>query len=151
MFCFTLGVAVFKLYKAIYSQASSFVYLLIKRGFLNFVLLEMPNSNVNLQSNATIINIHSPNGSPEMNQPSIQPHQAPLKQSPKVEEYRKMIQHIMGKIFKRKRPPTSLLYLPSQSADQFENEDTIDLLIKLRSALMVCHSVGLSSQVLTQG
>ncbi|KAG1524828.1 hypothetical protein G6F52_003864 [Rhizopus delemar] len=111
----------------------------------------MPNSNVNLQSNATIINIHSPGGSPEMNQPSIQPHQAPLKQSPKVEEYRKMIQHIMGKIFKRKRPPTSLLYLPSQSADQFENEDTIDLLIKLRSALMVCHSVGLSSQVLTQG
>ncbi|RCI06289.1 hypothetical protein CU098_009425 [Rhizopus stolonifer] len=107
----------------------------------------MPNSNIH--SNATIINIQSPGGSPEMNQPSMHSHQAPpLKQSPKVEEYKKMIQHIMGKILKRKRPSTFVLVL--QPVDQFENDETIDLLIKLRSALMVCHSVGLSSQVLTQ-
>jgi hypothetical protein len=113
----------------------------------------MSNSNANTYLNATVINIHSPAGSPEDSQrrPSSIGQQAPAKQSPKVEEYRKMIQHIMGKILKRKRPSSSLLYLQPQSIDQFDNDDTIDLLIKLRSALMVCHSVGLSNQVLMQG
>ncbi|KAI8378600.1 hypothetical protein BD560DRAFT_453435 [Blakeslea trispora] len=120
---------------------------------------------------ATIINIHSPedelqpvleNGfgrhpsssSRPTSQPSAQSHTKP-KLSPKVEEYRKMIQHITNKIIKRKRPPTALSHLndfsrTTQVNDTFENDDTIDLLIQLRSALMVCHQIGLSSQVLLQ-
>lgn len=66
-----------------------------------------------------------------------------------------MIQHIVGKIVKRKRPPTALFYLSefcrtTEVIDQFDNDDTIDLLIQLRSALLVCHNVGLSAQVLMQ-
>ncbi|KAI9256704.1 hypothetical protein BY458DRAFT_304271 [Sporodiniella umbellata] len=106
----------------------------------------MPTSNIH--SNATIINIQSPDDSPEIVQPSLNSQQPLAKPSPKVEEYKKMIQHIMGKILKRKRPSSSILHL--QPVDQFDNDDTIDLLIKLRSALMVCHSVGLGSQVLMQ-
>lgn len=130
----------------------------------------MPNSTPNSRFNATIINIHSPNDEihyPNENdsfrrtsnasrQQQQQQQQQPPKPSPKVEEYRKMIQHIIGKILKRKRPPTALFHLSelcrtTQVTDQFENDDTIDLLIQLRSALMVCHQVGLSAQVLMQG
>ncbi|KAK4518369.1 uncharacterized protein ATC70_001722 [Mucor velutinosus] len=135
----------------------------------------MPNSTPNSRFNATIINIHSPNdeihsvshdesfrrtsnasSNNTHNTATRQQQQPPPKPSPKVEEYRKMIQHIIGKILKRKRPPTALFHLSelcrtTQVSDQFENDDTIDLLIQLRSALMVCHQVGLSAQVLMQG
>jgi hypothetical protein len=114
--------------------------------------------------NATVINIHSPNE--QLQSPEVDSHRRPssnsnasrqpVKPSPKVEEYRKMIQHIIGKIVKRKRPPTALFHLSelcrtTQVTDQFDNDDTIDLLIQLRSALLVCHKVGLSAQVLMQG
>lgn len=122
-------------------------------------------SNNNSQLNATIINIHSPNEelqTPEVDSQrrpssnsnaSRQPHPKP---SPKVEEYRKMVQHIISKIVKRKRPPTALFHLSelcrtTQVNDQFDNDDTIDLLIQLRSALLVCHNIGLSAQVLMSG
>ncbi|KAI8638881.1 hypothetical protein BD408DRAFT_10549 [Parasitella parasitica] len=123
----------------------------------------MPNSTPNSRFNATIINIHSPDD--EIHSPSqddsfrrtsnVSKQQTP-KPSPKVEEYKKIIQHIIGKILKRKRPPTALFHLSelcrtTQVSDQFENDDTIDLLMQLRSALMVCHQVGLSAQVLMQG
>ncbi|KAL9542636.1 hypothetical protein MBANPS3_008515 [Mucor bainieri] len=131
----------------------------------------MPNSTPSSRFNATIINIHSPSDEIHAvshdesfrrtsNASSHTHHhttrQAPPKPSPKVDEYRKMIQHIIGKILKRKRPPTALFHLSelcrtTQVTDQFENDDTIDLLIQLRSALMVCHQVGLSAQVLMQG
>ncbi|KAI8368648.1 hypothetical protein EDC96DRAFT_133631 [Choanephora cucurbitarum] len=126
----------------------------------------------NQPQSATIINIHSPEDemqpvtessfgrrpsstSRPTSQPSAQSHTKP-KPSPKVEEYRKMIQHITNKIIKRKRPPTALSHLndfsrTTQVNNTFENDDTIDLLIQLRSALMVCHQIGLSSQVLFQG
>ncbi|KAL7315393.1 hypothetical protein PS15m_004620 [Mucor circinelloides] len=129
----------------------------------------MPNSTPNSRFNATIINIHSPNDeihsvshddsfrrTSDASTSTRQQQQPPPKPSPKVEEYKKMIQHIIGKILKRKRPPTALFHLSelcrtTQVSDQFENDDTIDLLIQLRSALMVCHQVGLSAQVLMQG
>ncbi|KAI9478247.1 MAG: hypothetical protein EXX96DRAFT_241867 [Benjaminiella poitrasii] len=125
----------------------------------------MPSSSPNSRLNATVINIHSPNDevhsvhetdSFRRSSNASKRQQVPLKLSPKVEEYRKMIQHIVGKILKRKKPPTALFHLSevcrtSYVSDQFENEDTIDLLIQLRSALMVCHQVGLSTQVLMQG
>ncbi|KAG1078230.1 hypothetical protein G6F42_024366 [Rhizopus arrhizus] len=129
----------------------------------------MPNSTPNSRFNATIINIHSPNDeihsvshddsfrrTSNASTSTRQQQQPPPKPSPKVEEYKKMIQHIIGKILKRKRPPTALFHLSelcrtTQVSDQFENDDTIDLLIQLRSALMVCHQVGLSAQVLMQG
>jgi hypothetical protein len=122
-------------------------------------------SNHSSRPNATVINIHSPDDqthSPEIDSQrrssanSNASRQAPVKPSPKVEEYRKMIQHIIGKILKRKRPPTALFHLSeycrtTEVTDQFDNDDTIDLLIQLRSALLVCHDVGLSGQVLMQG
>lgn len=122
-------------------------------------------SNHSSRLNATVINIHSPDNqthSPELDsqrRPSANSNatrQAPSKPSPKVEEYRKMIQHIINKILKRKRPPTALFHLSeycrtTEVTDQFDNDDTIDLLIQLRSALLVCHNVGLSGQVLMQG
>lgn len=130
----------------------------------NIILYSMTNTNNSSKLNATVINIHSPND--EVHTPDLDFHrrpsahsnasrQTPLKPSPKVEEYRKMIQHIIGKILKRKRPPTALFHLSeycrtTQVTDQFDNDDTIDLLIQLRSALLVCHSVGLSTQVLIQ-
>lgn len=113
-------------------------------------------SNNNSRLNATVINIHSPEADSQR-RPSAnsQASRQPPKPSPKVEEYRKMIQHIVGKILKRKRPPTALFYLSefcrtTEAIDQFDNDDTIDLLIQLRSALLVCHNVGLSAQVLMQ-
>jgi hypothetical protein len=123
----------------------------------------MPSTTPNSRLNATVINIHSPADSPNNNE--ADPHrrvsnaskqQQPYKPSPKVEEYRKMIQLIINKILKRKRPPTALFHLSeicrtAQASDSFENDDTIDLLIQLRSALMVIHKEGLSSQVLMNG
>ncbi|CEP06942.1 hypothetical protein, partial, partial [Parasitella parasitica] len=124
----------------------------------------MPNSSTpNSRFNATVINIHSPDDqvrSVTQDESFHRTSNASTKQqqkpSPKVEEYRKIIQHIIGKILKRKRPPTALSHLSelcrtTQVSDQFDNDDTIDLLTQLRSALMVCHQVGLSSQVLMQG
>lgn len=128
----------------------------------------MPSNTPSARFNATIINIHSPNdeihsvshdesfrrtSNASSNNASAR---QPPKPSPKVEEYRKMIQHIVGKILKRKRPPTALSHLSelcrtTHVADHIENDDTIDLLIQLRSALIVCHQVGLSAQVLMQG
>ncbi|KAI7905964.1 uncharacterized protein BX663DRAFT_247120 [Cokeromyces recurvatus] len=125
----------------------------------------MPANSSSTRLNATIINIHSPTDEehsihdadtfPRSSNASRQ-QQASIQPSPKVEEYRKIIQHIIGKILKRKKPPTALFHLSevcrtSHVSDQFENDDTIDLLIQLRSALMVCHQAGLSKQVLIQG
>ena len=117
----------------------------------------MPNNN-NSRLNATVINIHSPPEEETQRRTSATSNvsRQPPKPSPKVEEYRKIIQHIVGKILKRKRPPTALFHLSeicrtTGVSDQFDNDDTIDLLIQLRSALLVCHNVGLSAQVLTQG
>jgi hypothetical protein len=123
----------------------------------------MPNTSPNSRLNETVINIHSPTDSPNNNEAdshrraSSASKQQPLsKPSPKVEEYRKMIQHIMNKILKRKIPPTALFHLSeicrtAQASDSFENDDTIDLLIQLRSALMAIHKEGLSAQVLMHG
>lgn len=124
----------------------------------------MSNSGQGSRLNATIINIHSPNdevhsltGEDSFRRTSNASKQhAPTKLSPKAEEYKKMIQHIIGKILKRKRPPTALVHLSdicksANVSDQFDNDDTIDLLIQLRSALLFCHQLGLSNQVLMQG
>lgn len=124
----------------------------------------MPNSGQQgSRLNATIINIHSPNDEiHSVTEESFRrtsnasKQQVPAKLSPKAEEYKKMIQHIIGKILKRKRPPNALLYLSdicktASVSDQFDNDDTIDLLIQLRSALLFCHQLGLSNQVLLQG
>ncbi|KAI8080756.1 uncharacterized protein B0P05DRAFT_469094 [Gilbertella persicaria] len=122
----------------------------------------MSSSTHNSRHSTTIINIHSPEDEQlpiEENDTSRRASSAsrqPPKPSPKVDEYRKMIRHIVSKIVKRKRPPTALFRLSelcrtTEVSDLFENDDTIDLLIQLRSALMVCHQVGLSTQVLLQG
>ncbi|KAG0186217.1 hypothetical protein DFQ28_008166 [Apophysomyces sp. BC1034] len=66
-----------------------------------------------------------------------------------------MIRHILHKLGKRKRPPAAMLRLGEQArsiivSDQFENEDTIDLLIQLRTALILCQQTGLGTQILMQ-
>ncbi|KAI8993719.1 hypothetical protein BDB01DRAFT_716190 [Pilobolus umbonatus] len=106
---------------------------------------------------ATIINIHSPtntSGSDSeyiQSNSSRQPPSTSVKVSPKVEECRKVIQLITGKLLKRKTPPTCLFYLPdlslhTQSVDQFDNEDTVELLMQLRTALIMCITIGLSEE-----
>ncbi|KAI8967150.1 hypothetical protein BDF20DRAFT_908514 [Mycotypha africana] len=108
----------------------------------------MPNTAPNSPLNATIINIHSPSEDTmhsndrlsvrRQSNSTIQQYN--IKLSPKAEEYRKMIHHIVGKLYRRKRPPSSLVYLSSlcrgeKTEEQFDNDDTIDLLFQLRSAL----------------
>ncbi|KAL0078372.1 hypothetical protein J3Q64DRAFT_1872237, partial [Phycomyces blakesleeanus] len=64
--------------------------------------------------------------------------------SPKVEEIRKMIRHILTKLGKRKRPAPSIAHLGEQLrsnnvSTQFENEDTVELLFRLREVLLLCN------------
>lgn len=66
-----------------------------------------------------------------------------------------MVRHILGKINKRRRPPTALVHLAEQcrsmnSAEEFDNEDLVDLLIQLRTALSLCQKSGVGDQVLSQ-
>ncbi|KAF7724279.1 hypothetical protein EC973_001180 [Apophysomyces ossiformis] len=117
----------------------------------------MPYSNLNGRSGATIIDIAQ---TPSISDDQQHVEQQPLRRerptaSPKVEEIRNMIRHILHKLGKRKRPPPAMLRLGEHArsiiiSDQFENEDTLDLLIQLRTALILCHQTGLGQQILMQ-
>ncbi|KAI7862227.1 hypothetical protein BDF14DRAFT_1858334 [Spinellus fusiger] len=87
--------------------------------------------------------------------PPMSRRNKPTTMSPKVEEIRKMIHLILNKLSKRKRPASSLAYLGEQLrsanvSDQFENDDTVDLLFQLRTALSLCQDTGLSARILMQ-
>lgn len=77
-------------------------------------------------------------------------------QSPKVDEYRNMIRHILSKLHKRKRPPTALTLLAEQCSSihvstDFDNDDCIDLLVQLRTALIFGLKGGFTIDILTHG
>ncbi|ORY98687.1 hypothetical protein BCR43DRAFT_436798 [Syncephalastrum racemosum] len=77
-------------------------------------------------------------------------------QSPKVDEYRNMIRHILSKLHKRKRPPTALTHLAEQCSSihvstEFDNDDCIDLLVQLRTALIFGLKGGFTIDILTHG
>ncbi|KAI8139160.1 hypothetical protein BJV82DRAFT_275633 [Fennellomyces sp. T-0311] len=74
-------------------------------------------------------------------------------QSPKLDEYRNMIRHILNKINKRRRPPTALTHLAEacRSMDpstSYDNEEVVDLLLQLRTALTLCEKSGLGPEIL---
>jgi hypothetical protein len=71
--------------------------------------------------------------------------------APKTKEYIKMIHLILSKLAKRKRPPpppiTNFLHhtQPGEITPLlWDHDDTIDLIIKLRSVLIICENTGLS-------
>ena len=75
--------------------------------------------------------------------------------SPKLDEYRNMIRHILTKISKRRRPPTALANLVEscitvEPNTTFDNEEVVDLLIQLRTALTLCEKSGLGPEILIQ-
>lgn len=77
--------------------------------------------------------------------------QGKMMAAPKTKEYIKMIHLILSKLAKRKRPPPPLLtdYLhytqPGETTPLlWDHDDTIDLIIKLRSVLIICENTGLS-------
>lgn len=78
-----------------------------------------------------------------------------LTASPKIDEYRNMIRHILNKISKRRRPPTTLANLAEQSRSltvslEFDNDELVDLLLQLRTALLLCQKSGFGMQVMIQ-
>ncbi|KAI9262295.1 hypothetical protein BDA99DRAFT_72373 [Phascolomyces articulosus] len=79
----------------------------------------------------------------------------PNSASPKLDEYRNMIRHILTKISKRRRPPTALANLAEscmtmEPNTSFDNEEVVDLLIQLRTALTLCEKSGLGPEILIQ-
>ncbi|KAI9498425.1 hypothetical protein BDB00DRAFT_448176 [Zychaea mexicana] len=75
--------------------------------------------------------------------------------SPKLDEYRNMIRHILTKISKRRRPPSALVQLVESCTSvepntTFDNEEVVDLLMQLRTALTLCEKSGLGPEILIQ-
>ncbi|KAI8366708.1 uncharacterized protein BYT42DRAFT_540161 [Radiomyces spectabilis] len=113
--------------------------------------------------NATVINISpAPHSSPQDESPqdtndtTSRRRKQQLRAAHNVQGHRNLIRHIFQKIIKRKRPQSALLRLGEQCRsislpDQFENEDTIDLLLQLRSVLMLCRDNGSAPQILMRG
>ncbi|KAI8582823.1 hypothetical protein K450DRAFT_224983 [Umbelopsis ramanniana AG] len=62
--------------------------------------------------------------------------------APKLEEYRKIIHHIISKLRKRKRPPPYAEFNSSSQQTVFDNEDVADLLSQLRDVLQICTKAG---------
>ncbi|KAI9029113.1 hypothetical protein CLU79DRAFT_736311 [Phycomyces nitens] len=127
----------------------------------------MSGNNPNNRIRETIINITNQQSSPysdgdhetqELQPPPLSSKRNSHAQtSPKVEEIRKVIRHILTKLGKRKRPAPSIAHLGEQLRSnnvscQFENEDTVELLFRLREVLLLCQDMGekLGIQILTQ-
>lgn len=121
----------------------------------------------NTGGNSTVINMgQSPSSDNDMSRPSMprSPHtiattsNVSTTASHMVKEYRNIIRHILSKIHKRRRPPTALaqlaeLYrLSALSSDdpvqEFDHDDTVDLLIQLRTSLMLCEKHELGPDIL---
>jgi len=69
---------------------------------------------------------------------------------PKLEEYRKIIHHILSKLRKRKRPPPTFVSATSSGQQtRFDNEETADLLSQLRDVLQICTKAGWSLRTVT--
>jgi hypothetical protein len=69
---------------------------------------------------------------------------------PKLEEYRKIIHHIVSKLRKRKRPPPyTFTDLNSSQQTDFDNEEVADLLSQLRDVLQICTRAGWTLRTVT--
>ncbi|KAI9311465.1 hypothetical protein BX666DRAFT_1995395 [Dichotomocladium elegans] len=98
--------------------------------------------------------LHQENGrSPERSLPI---HSGASAASPKVEEYRNMMQHILNKIHKRRRPPTALAYLAEcyrsiEHALSFENDERQTIPIGIMYKLTYRLASGHGSYIIARG
>jgi hypothetical protein len=70
--------------------------------------------------------------------------------APKLDEYRKIIHHIVSKLRKRKRPPPyAFAELNNSQQTVFDNEEVADLLSQLRDVLQICTKAGWTLKTVT--
>lgn len=63
---------------------------------------------------------------------------------PKLDEYRKIINHILNRMRKRKKSPNPLHHLarPPSVSDNFDNDEAVELLGQLRDVLVIFNKQG---------
>ncbi|CAO3591914.1 unnamed protein product [Absidia cylindrospora] len=108
------------------------------------------------QNEETIIDIPLSRRSSFQDQPTTESRrtqqdtrQGKMMAAPKTKEYVKMIRLILSKLTKRKRPPSpASCFIQYSQTDQapvlvWDHDDTINLVIKLQSVLLICENTGL--------